>query len=47
MVDQALITREHVVVCGDVNANLLDSSDPQSMLLTDFTTLHDLLPFAY
>ena len=43
MIDHALTLRDHVVVCGDLNINLLDSDHPQSILLSEFIKSRNLL----
>ena len=48
MVDHALTLWDHVVVCGDLNVNLLDPNHPQSFLLSDLSdkSLNLLQPIA-
>ena len=42
-IDRALALRKQVIVRGDLNVNLLDSSHPRAILLRDFVDTRDLL----
>ena len=42
-IDQALALRKQVIVCGDLNVNLLDCSHPQAILLRDYVATRNLL----
>ena len=42
-IDQALTMRKHVVVCGDVNVNLLNTSHAQTIFLSEYIATRDLL----
>ena len=35
--------RKHVIVCDDVNVNLLNTSHPQTILLSEYITNRDVL----